>query len=395
MTDDVAAKHGGRLGWREHPVEFALGLFGEVHPGETGTVLLMVANLFLLLTAYYLLKVAREPLILLGGGAEVKSYAAVGQAVLLIFVSNLYGWLAARVRRLVLIASVTTFFAANLALFWALGSRGVPLGVPFFLWVGIFNLVTVTQFWSFAADTYTEEQGKRLFPIIGIGSSAGAIGGAAMAGTLIHAGSPFTLMLVAAAILMSALGITYIIQRREIARLAGARDKRHDEPVAKGNAFALVAHDRYLLLIAALILILNISTKTGDYVLDRMLIAHAAEHATRLGVTQSAYIGEFKARFFEWINVSRDRASVVLRLTHHQVRRDPRRPHLRPPRVPHRVHRDPDRPDDRRPLRDARRGEQPRLLPLADGATGPVARDVARGEVQGEAGRRLLRLAGR
>ena len=67
MTDDVAAKHGGRLGWREHPVEFALGLFGEVHPGETGTVLLMVANLFLLLTAYYLLKVAREPLILLGG----------------------------------------------------------------------------------------------------------------------------------------------------------------------------------------------------------------------------------------------------------------------------------------------------------------------------------------
>ena len=65
-----------------------------------------------------------------------------------------------------------------------------------------------------------------------------------------------------------------------------------------------MAHDRYLLLIAALILILNISTKTGDYVLDRMLIAHAAEHATRLGVTQSAYIGEFKARFFEWINVS-------------------------------------------------------------------------------------------
>jgi len=202
-----------------------------------------------------------------------------------------------------LISGVTAFFAANLAIFWALGSRGVRLGVPFFLWVGIFNLVTVAQFWSFAADTYSEEQGKRLFPIIGIGSSLGAIGGAAFAGSLIRASSPFVLMLVAGAILVAALAVTYAIQRREIARMAGKRDARHDAPVAPGNAFAMVLRDRYLLLIAALILILNISTKTGDYVLDRMLISHAAERAAQGGVSEAAYIGEFKARYFEWINI--------------------------------------------------------------------------------------------
>src|ERR1700679_1245940 len=92
-----------RLKLSEHPVEFLLGAFGEVRPGEAPTVLLLTLNVFLLLTAYYLLKVAREPLILLGGGAEVKSYASVGQAILLIFVSAFYGWLSARVGRVVLI----------------------------------------------------------------------------------------------------------------------------------------------------------------------------------------------------------------------------------------------------------------------------------------------------
>jgi len=152
-------------------------------------VLLLTLNVFLLLTAYYLLKVAREPLILLGAGAEVKSYASVGQSVLLVFVASFYGWLSARVGRIALLSSVTLFFAVNLGVFWALGTRGVSLGVPFFLWVGIFNTVTIAQFWSFAAETYTEEQGKRLFPIVGIGSSIGAVGGATIAQPLVRVGS--------------------------------------------------------------------------------------------------------------------------------------------------------------------------------------------------------------
>src|SRR4029077_15217541 len=106
-----------------------------------------------------------------------------------------------------LISSVTVFFATNLVLFWALGTRDVHLGVPFFLWVGVFNTVTVAQFWSFAAETYTEEQGKRLFPIVGIGSSIGAVGGATIARPLVRLGSPFLLMLIAAGILVSTVGL--------------------------------------------------------------------------------------------------------------------------------------------------------------------------------------------
>ncbi len=287
--------------FRKHPLEALLALFGDVHPGEGITALLLALNVFVILTSYYLLKVAREPLILLGGGAEVKSYASFGQTILLVAVASFYGWLAARVSRIKLIVYVTVGFLVQLVLFWALGVCHLQIGIPFFLWVGIFNIVTITQFWSFAADTYTEEQGKRLFPIVGIGSSIGAVGGAWLAAPLIRRGSPFLLMLVAAAILLVGLGLTFLVHRRE-----ASRDKEHHAhaPVAPGNAFALVLGDRYLLVFALLVLVLNYVTKSGDYVLDRMLLAQAPEHA------RVAYIGQFKAHYFEWINVS----GVILQL---------------------------------------------------------------------------------
>jgi AAA family ATP:ADP antiporter len=72
-----------------------LGLFSEVHTGEGGRALLMLANIFLILVAYYIIKTVREPLILatevpgflqrlgIKGPAEVKAYASAGQALLL------------------------------------------------------------------------------------------------------------------------------------------------------------------------------------------------------------------------------------------------------------------------------------------------------------------------
>src|SRR5205085_76703 len=117
-----------------------------------------------------------------------KTYASAGQSVLLIFVTWAYGVLAQRVSRIKLIATVTLFFASNLGIFFLLGQRGVPLGVPFYIWVGIFNVMVIAQFWAFAADLYTQDQGKRLFPILGIGSSVGAVFGAAMAKKLIKLG---------------------------------------------------------------------------------------------------------------------------------------------------------------------------------------------------------------
>src|ERR1019366_1748933 len=188
---------------------------------------------------------------------------------------------------------------------WALGERGAPLGVPFFLWVGIFNLVTVAQFWSFAADIYSEEQGKRLFPIIGIGSSIGAVAGAWIADELFFIG-PFRLMLMAGAVLLVSLALTYVVNQREH-QAEGLRARSQEsvekaEPIGGANGFSLVLRDRYLLLFAILILVLNLVTKTGDYVFDSKLIAaaHDAGQATHAQATM--FIGQYKARYFEWVN---------------------------------------------------------------------------------------------
>ena len=165
-------------------IDRVLRLFSDVRGGEGFTALLLMSNLFLLLTAYLIIKVVREALILGEGGAVVKSYAAAGQALLLLGVVPIYSVVASRVRRIQLINGVTSFCILVFFLFYLFGRLGFALGVPFFLWVGIFNLFVVAQFWSFANDLYSEEQGKRLFPIIAFGGGLGAILGPKLASML-------------------------------------------------------------------------------------------------------------------------------------------------------------------------------------------------------------------
>src|SRR6188508_1990302 len=95
----------------------SLSLFTDVRPGEGGTALLMLVNIFLLLVCYSVIKTIREPLILMGGGAEVRSYAAAGQALLLMGLVPLYSWFASRVDRVRLLVGVTLFFIACVEIF--------------------------------------------------------------------------------------------------------------------------------------------------------------------------------------------------------------------------------------------------------------------------------------
>ena len=187
------------------PLERFLSLFTEMRAGEGVSAILLFANLFILLTAYYILKPVREALILAGGGAEIKSYAAAGQAILLLGAVPLYSYVASRFPRRRLINTVTIFFAGCLALFYFLATIKVPLGVIFYLWVGIFNLMVIAQFWSFANDLYTPEAGKRIFVIVAFGASSGAVFGSFIAGRLIAPIGVYQLLLLAGALLMVSL----------------------------------------------------------------------------------------------------------------------------------------------------------------------------------------------
>ena len=159
-------------------LEKLLSIFADVRAGEGRVVMVLTVNLALLLASYYLLKTVREALILTEGGAEVKSYSAAAQAVLLVLIVPAYGAFASRVPRLKLIAWVTIFFIVQLIAFYFVGMAGVHEGIVFFVWVGIFNVFVIAQFWAFANDLFGEAQGKRLFPLVGVGGSLGAVMGA-------------------------------------------------------------------------------------------------------------------------------------------------------------------------------------------------------------------------
>src|SRR5205085_7693720 len=138
-------------------------------------------------------------------------------AGLFIILVPLYSALASRVSRVKLINSVTLFFAACLIAFFVLSRTGVPIGVAFFIWVGIFNLMVIAQLWAFANDVYTVDQGKRLFAIVGVGASLGAIAGAFFTGQLVKTYGPYPFMLAAAALLGLSMVLTNVVNRREVA----------------------------------------------------------------------------------------------------------------------------------------------------------------------------------
>ena len=272
--------------------------FTKVHPEEAVTVGLMTISAFLVLCAYYLLKTVREPLILLQGGAEVKLYARAGQALLMVGVVHLYGELARRVGRMRLLAIVFLFFISNLVVFAVLARANVAIGLPFFLWVGVFSYTVIAQFWALAADIYSEEQGKRLFPIMGGGSSIGAVVGGLFAKSLVPFG-PYVLMSVAVLILLVCVGLIVWVENRVI--IQARHDQVVEEPLSEQSPWHLLAHDKYLLVIAGMVVFLNWVNSTGEYLLDRTLV-FAAKDAAAHGASSQAFIGAFKADYFVWYN---------------------------------------------------------------------------------------------
>ena len=297
-----------------------LGLVTRVRPGEGATALWLSLNVFLLLTAYYVIKPVREALILSTGGAEVKAYAAVGQVLLLSLLVPAYGALAERVSRQKLIPLVTAGFCACLVAFYFGTIFSIPrLGVIFYLFVGVFNLMVIAQFWSFANDVYTPEEGERLFPIVAFGASVGSVAGSGLTSYLVELTGVAQLLLVSSGILGSTILVTRVIEHRvkkedhgsdEAPASSSRRESSPPDssPKEKRGGFGLVAKSPYLLMIAGLMFFANLVNTTGEYILGSVVEHAAPARAAAMDMKIPAFIGKFYADFFLVVNI----AGVVL-----------------------------------------------------------------------------------
>jgi AAA family ATP:ADP antiporter len=281
-----------------------LRAFGRVEPDEAVTVLLLAANLFVLLAGYYVLKTVREPLILAGGGAELKSYAAAFQAASLAAFVPVFSWLTARLDRARLVLVVFLVHVATVEAFVLGSALGVPhLGFAFFVWVGIFSNASVALFWSYANDLHGPDAGERLFPVIAIGAALGGPVGAKVAGWMFESGiSPYRLLHLGAAMIAVHVALYQIVDRRERRRRAALPS---GPPLRAGpGGFGLVLRSPYLRLVAGLLVLLNVVNTIGEYVLGRSVLESARiAAAADPSLDVPSYIGAFYGGYFFWVNV--------------------------------------------------------------------------------------------
>jgi len=292
-------------------VDRCLSLFTKMGPGEGKAVLLFALYAFLLLVCYYILKTTREVFILTDYGAETASYAIATQALLLLFIVPLYGLLFRAAGKVFLIRWVTVFFAVNVIIFYMMGRAQMEIGFVYYVFVGIFGVMVIAQFWAFAADCFNVKSGQRLFPVIMIGASAGALGGSQTFKFLTWAGvSQLGMLLAATVILLVTLALGEAARR---AIPQGARGVYGDEPDAPKDdrleqllgGFAHILRNRYLLLVVVLVILLNWVNSTGEVILKDFVANWATEQvALGLVADRATAIAAFYSDFFFWVNLA-------------------------------------------------------------------------------------------
>jgi ATP:ADP antiporter, AAA family len=212
-------------------------------PQERAAALWSSGYFFALLAGYYVLRPLRDQMGIAGGVRNLP-WLFTATFVTLIVAQPLYGTLVAKLPRARFIPIVYHFFVANLAVFWLLLTLDIaPVIVAraFFVWVSVFNLFAVAVFWSFMADLFTAEQGKRLFGFIGAGGTAGALLGPVITIWLSVPLGPVNLLIAAAVLLEVAVFCVYRLERAATAQ-AGAQGGVRAEPARiGGNAFAALA----------------------------------------------------------------------------------------------------------------------------------------------------------
>ncbi|MDX1556897.1 MAG: hypothetical protein R3212_12775, partial [Xanthomonadales bacterium] len=302
-----------------------LRVFADVHPREGATSLILVANIFLILLAFYLVKPVRDGWLAVTEigdltSLEIKAYSAFAQSIVLLGILPVYARLAARLSRRNLILGVGIVFGVLLVAFWLsqpnlLLGRSPVFGILFYLFVGIFSVILVAQFWAFTTDVYGAERGARLFPLVAIGAALGATVGSWLGRKLIllPAIDAFDMILVALLPLAASLALAIITDRRgaygDPSQWTTERWQQPAAPESQGP-FRLIFKHRYLTATAAMIMIFTWVVTSGDNILFGIVRSELAEELASLAANPIAFekaLQEATATFYGdlyfWVNL--------------------------------------------------------------------------------------------
>lgn len=244
----------------------------NVRAGEVPALLASMAFFFCVLTALMVIRPAREALGMQSGLDTVR-LLFIGTAVVTLAVNPIFGYLVSRFRRIRFIAATYLFFGASLLVFWALlqfapEATGEVSGRVFYVWFSVFNLFSTMVFWALMVDRFSLEQSKRLFGIVAVGGTAGAIFGPWLAWTYVEELGTANLILIAVGFLALAVVMAALVARLQPESLSEvdpsdpeAPPVVREEEVIGGSAwegFRAVVKSPYLLGICVFVLIMAI-----------------------------------------------------------------------------------------------------------------------------------------
>lgn len=249
--------------------------------------LILFVNFLLVILAYYQVKAASRSLLLEYGGAQAFPYVWIGSALVLLGFIGAYNRLVARFSRLQVVLGSLAACAALLVVFrQLLDQGGLNTVVAFYIFVDIFSVVLVEQFWSLTNSITRIEDGKRSYWFIASGGLVGGIAGGALAGALLRHTAMQTedLLLSCAGLLMLTAALNVVMNRQAL-----FHEVTDDAHIAlHGDGLRAVLKNRYLVLIALVVCISQLAEPVVEYqFLSAIDLAYPDKEA------RTAYIADF------------------------------------------------------------------------------------------------------
>ncbi|MDB4443789.1 ATP translocase [bacterium] len=224
----------------------------------------LFTNFFLIIMALYSLKPASRSLFIEYLGADRLPYVWIGTALIMIAFIGYYHRLVERRSRLHVVLGSCLVFSGLLVLFRFLLMGSHPMiSACFYIFVDILGVVLVEQFWSLTNAIYDTREGKSWYGLVGTGGLVGGVIGGGFAAFLIKRTPLQTpdLLLVAAGIILLIFILTWYMGCLGIYCEVDVSFT----PGQEGGGWRSLSHSRYLLLIAAILLLAQLASPLVEF----------------------------------------------------------------------------------------------------------------------------------
>lgn len=237
--------------------------FFGVRPAEVGPALLCALCYFLVLASWFVIRPVREQMGL-AGGVENLNWLFFGTLTVTLAATPLYGALAHALPRGLFIGAMYVIFVGVLAAFGGAfhlvaGDAEVWIGRAFYVWSSVLNMFLLAVFTALMVDVWSLDGSRRVFGLIAVGGTLGAVSGSAITAALAQRVPTPGLLGISSAGFALAAALMILVQRRFSAERGS--DEPAKAPMTLAQAWAgvwLVARSPYLLGVCAFMLCLTV-----------------------------------------------------------------------------------------------------------------------------------------